>query len=438
MQLHVASKVQNDFKTLQMFTCPKMTASEQSCTLWCIFNVQLIPGQHIKSLWAIVLLRQLPYREDFECPSFNLMLRLGSEQSTQNHGTPRRESRQKVRGKTAGLILFIPQQQHALGSSAIVKVSEQARAAPKDIPPGSHKVPTRFQGSRQVPTRFPRFLQGSQSSQASHNFVPQGSPKVPTALLQRSYEVPTILFHKVPTTLFHKVPTTLPHKVPPRFARFPQLCSKVPTRFPQLSSTTFPQLCPTRFPQGSPKLPKVPTSLLQGSHSFAPRLPQGSRSFAPMFPQASHNFAARFPEASRNFAHFASRFPQKKGSHSFAPRLPQISHSFTPRFPQGFHNFAPQVSQGSHKIAPRFPQLRCQAPPKVPPQGSHNVASQDSNKAPKVPTPLLQGCPKVPTALLQGSRKVPTTLLQGSQKLPTTLPMLLPRFLQGSHNFFAK
>ena len=230
--------------------------------------------------------------------------------------------------------VIIPQQQHALGSSAIVKVSEQAGAAPKDIPPGSHKVPTRFQGSRQVPTRFPRFLQGSCKVPArfprfpqlcSTRFpqlcsnVPTRFPtvlfhKVPTTLFHKvptrfppgSHKVParfpqgsqgsckvparfpkfqqlcstrfpqgarsfaptflrgsTILFHKVPTTLFHKVPTTLPHKVPPRFARFPQLCSKVPTRFPQLCSTTFPQLCPRRFPQGS-----------QGSRKFAPRFPQ--------------------------------------------------------------------------------------------------------------------------------------------------------------------
>ena len=37
--------------------------------------------------------------------------------------------------------LFFPQQQNALGSSAIVKVSEQTGAAPKPIPP-------RFPGSK--------------------------------------------------------------------------------------------------------------------------------------------------------------------------------------------------------------------------------------------------------------------------------------------------
>ena len=63
----------------------------------------------------------------------------------------------------------------ALGSSAIVKVSEQTGAAPKPIPPrfpskGSQvkvpKVPSRFpKGSQKVPKRFPQ--------------VPQGSFKVP-------------------------------------------------------------------------------------------------------------------------------------------------------------------------------------------------------------------------------------------------------------------
>ena len=38
-------------------------------------------------------------------------------------------------------IVFFPQQQNALGSSAIVKVSEQTGAAPKPIPP-------RFPGSK--------------------------------------------------------------------------------------------------------------------------------------------------------------------------------------------------------------------------------------------------------------------------------------------------
>ena len=87
-----------------------------------------------------------------------------------------------IRKHCSVAVVNFHQKEHALGSSAIVKVSEQAGAAPKDIPPGSHKVPT----------RFPRFL--------------QGSCKVP----------------KVPTTLFHKVPP-----------RFSQLCSNVPTRFPQ-------------------------------------------------------------------------------------------------------------------------------------------------------------------------------------------------------------
>ena len=73
------------------------------CTCEC---VQLIPGQHIKSLSALFCSGSCPIVKT-SCPSFNLMLCLGSEQSTQNHGTPRRESRQKVRGKTAGFILFI-------------------------------------------------------------------------------------------------------------------------------------------------------------------------------------------------------------------------------------------------------------------------------------------------------------------------------------------
>ena len=365
--------------------------------------------------------------------------------------------------------LIFPQQQHALGSSAIVKVSEQAGAAPKDIPPGSHEVPTRFQGSRQVPTRFPRFLQGSckvpkvpkvpttlfrnfaprfpqlcskvrarfpqlcckvptsfpqlcpfcfkvptrfpqlfckvrfpqlcttrlsrcqqhRSTTLPHKVLPRfpqgskvpttlsGSPKVPTALLQRSYEVPTILFHKVPTTLFHKVPTTLPHKVPPRFARFPQLCPKVPTRFPQLCSTTFPQLCPTRFPQGS-KLPtillqgsqtKVPTALLQGCPNVPTALLQGSHKVSTTLPhkfpkvptrllQGSHNFVARHP---LRFPHkVPPRFPQccftsfqqsAQGSHNFAPRLPQGSHSCVPRFAQGSHNFAARFPEAAHNFA---------------------------------------------------------------------------------------
>ena len=54
----------------------------------------------------------------------------------------------------------------ALGSSAIVKVSEQTGAAPKPIPPrfpqGFLKVPKKFpKGSQKVPSSPSRFLQGS-------------------------------------------------------------------------------------------------------------------------------------------------------------------------------------------------------------------------------------------------------------------------------------
>ena len=53
----------------------------------------------------------------------------------------------------------------ALGSSAIVKVSEQTGAAPKPIPP---RFPSKgfqgsqgFEGSLKVPKRFPQAPQGS-------------------------------------------------------------------------------------------------------------------------------------------------------------------------------------------------------------------------------------------------------------------------------------
>ena len=47
-------------------------------------------------------------------------------------------------------IRFFPQQQNALGSSAIVKVSEQTGAAPKLIPP-------RFPGSKyRFPVQVPK------------------------------------------------------------------------------------------------------------------------------------------------------------------------------------------------------------------------------------------------------------------------------------------
>ena len=67
-------------------------------------------------------------------------------------------------------ILFYSPTAEALGSSAIVKVSEQTGAAPKPIPPrfpskgsqGSLKVPSRFpKGSQKVPSSPSRFLQGS-------------------------------------------------------------------------------------------------------------------------------------------------------------------------------------------------------------------------------------------------------------------------------------
>ena len=220
-------------------------------------------------------------------------------------------------------ISIFPQQQRALGSSAIVQVSEQAGAAPKDIPPGC--------------TRFPQ--------------------------------------------LCSNVPT-----------RFPQFCS---TRFPQLCSTRFPRLCPTRFPQGS-----------QGSHSFAPRFPQGS-----------HNFV---PQRSRNFA------PQ--GSHKVPPRFP--------RFPQVCSKVPAALLQG----CPKVPTALLQCSHKLPTtllQGSQKLPTtlptllQGSHKGPKVPTALLQGCPKVPAALLQGSHKVSTTLPHKFPKVPT-------RLLQGSHNFVAR
>ena len=92
----------------------------------------------------------------------------------------------------------------ALGSSAIVKVSEQTGAAPKPIPPrfpskGSQvKVPK----VPKVPSRFPRLPQGSQGSSR----FPKGSQKVPKR------------FPQVPQGSF---------KVPSRFpARFPSFPSK--------------------------------------------------------------------------------------------------------------------------------------------------------------------------------------------------------------------
>ena len=49
-----------------------------------------------------------------------------------------------------GRLVFFPQQQNALGSSAIVKVSEQTGAAPKPIPP-------RFPGSKyRFPVQVPK------------------------------------------------------------------------------------------------------------------------------------------------------------------------------------------------------------------------------------------------------------------------------------------
>ena len=207
--------------------------------------------------------------------------------------------------------VIIPQQQHALGSSAIVKVSEQAGAAPKDIPPGSHKVPTRFQGPRQVPTRFPRFLQGSCK-------VPARFPRFP------------------------KLCST----------RFPQLCSNVPTRFPQFCSTRFPQLCSTRFPQ------LCPTRFPPGSHSFVPQgshnfVPQGSHNFAP---QGSRQVPTRSPSFLEGSCKVPARFP--RFPQLCSTRFPQGAHSFAPSFPQGSHNFVPQRShnfapQGSHKVPPR-------------------------------------------------------------------------------------
>ena len=50
----------------------------------------------------------------------------------------------------SGEFFIVPQQQNALGSSAIVKVSEQTEAAPKPIPP-------RFPGSKyRFPVQVPK------------------------------------------------------------------------------------------------------------------------------------------------------------------------------------------------------------------------------------------------------------------------------------------
>ena len=158
--------------------------------------------------------------------------------------------------------------------------SSSQRHSPR-FPQGSHKVP-------KVPARF---LQGSQGS---HNFVPQGSPKVLTALLQRSHKVPTVL----------RFPQLCPTRFPPGSHKVP----KVPARFPKFPR--FPQLCPTRFPQGS--------------HGFAPRFLRGSHNFVP---QGSHNF------------------------------VPQGSHNFAPQGSPKVRKVPTALLQGSHKVPTRFPQL---------------------------------------------------------------------------------
>ena len=311
-----------------------------------------------------------------------------------------------------------------------------------------------------------RFLQGSQSSQGSHNFVPQGSPKVPTALLQRSYGVPTILFHKVPTTLFHKVPTTLPHKVPTRFPqgfqgshqfapRFPQLCSNIAPRFPQRCSNV-----PTSFPQLCCKVPRQRFPQPQGFHNFAPQVSQGSHKIAPRFPQLCCKAPPKVPPQGspkvptillHKFPTKRPRFPQL--CCKVAPRFPQLCSKVRARFPQlccKVPRSFPQLCPFCFKVPTRFPQLFWQGKvpttlphqaPKVPTTSFHNFAPQGSSKVPTRFPPGSQGSCKVPARFLQGSQGSHNFFPQGSPKVPQLCPTRFPHkvrkvptaLLQGSH-----
>ena len=243
---------------------------------------------------------------------------------------------------------FFPQQQNALGSSAMVKALEQAGAASKDKVPS---FPTRFPGSHKVPARFP---EGS-----------QGSHKVPTRRFQGSPKVPK---HKVPTALFHNVPTTLlqgSHNFAPRF---PQGSPKVPKH-----------KVATRFLPGSQKVSKVPAQLCS---KVAQRFPQGPHNFAPQgSPKVpKHKAPTRFLGSRQVPTRFPTRF---QGSRQVPTRCPQGSRQVPRRFPrflQGSRKKVPSFPQGSHKKVRFIQGSQAQGSHKVPATLFHNV-----------PTTLLQG-----------------------------------------------